>query len=370
MQSALRSIYKLLTIISPMMNGSDFALSNTYQKLMQVEVTPREILFSRLLGEKNYEFMISDHKRYDVRSDIMSCYDDKNCTTLDLSNCGIQRLPRELFTYLSHLKKLDLSENHLTELPTMRSLTELQYFDCSQNKLKSIETVRACQQLETLFCYSNVLENSFPNLSYCSKLQRVNCSWNQLYSIWGLYDCQALEVIYCHHNKLAVLPDFKGFCKLREVNCHANRLTVLPDFADCTQFEHLSCSCNQLVSLSGLRSCRNLQIVHCSDNQIESLLDLSECIALRQIYCSRNKICGFLDPQQHPELEAFDCSENPLKESLPAFIGCKVESNGVGHKLRPDLTNDSGVIHKMRNLGGLTYLFSRRNAISRLFEEC
>jgi Leucine-rich repeat (LRR) protein len=112
---------------------------------------------------------------------------------------------------LSHVIKLDCSENQLTTLP---DLPNCQILTCHNNQLTILPDLPNCEEL---FCGFNQL-TALPDLPKCIRL-------------------------YCDRNRLHRLPDLPC-CKI--LRCAKNQLTSLPKLPNC---EGLNCSNNNLTYL-------------------------------------------------------------------------------------------------------------------------
>ena len=75
-----------------------------------------------------------------------------------LHGLGLKHLDPILFQCLSRLEVLDVSENHLREIPNNIGLPLLRKLDCDDNQLNSLGFVKQFPQLEELYVEGNGLE--------------------------------------------------------------------------------------------------------------------------------------------------------------------------------------------------------------------
>ncbi|GAB1292192.1 Leucine-rich repeat serine/threonine-protein kinase 1 [Apodemus speciosus] len=162
-------------------------------------------------------------------------------TELDLSANCLPSLPSIIPWGLINLKKLNLSNNHLGELPCVQSSDEI-----------------ICSRLLEIDISSNKLSHLPPGFLHLSKLQKLTASKNYL------------ERLFEEENA----TNWIGLRKLQELDLADNRLTELP-----VQFMHsfksltyLNVSRNNLKSFPDPWSCP-LKCCKASKNALESLPD-------------------------------------------------------------------------------------------------
>lgn len=153
------------------------------------------------------------------------------------------------------LKRLFVSYNQLTELPTLPSSLADLY--CDFNQLTSLPALPP--GLTYLSCENNQL-TSLPALP--SDLRHLRCEGNKLTSLPALPD--SLWYIYCGSNKLTSLPDLPNNVFFMELDCSDNNLISLPALPN--SLLYLDCSLNQLTSIdvTGLK----LQDFYCNHNYL------------------------------------------------------------------------------------------------------
>lgn len=76
--------------------------------------------------------------------------------SLSRLNLKLQDLPVQLLSRLQSLERLDLSRNHLQELPQNLHLPALRYLDLSDNQLEDVTSLESLQQLEELKMEENL----------------------------------------------------------------------------------------------------------------------------------------------------------------------------------------------------------------------
>lgn len=111
---------------------------------------------------------------------ILEFASDPKSEIVDLSNLGIISIPYELLSTLTNMKDLDISNNHLTALPSeFNQLTALQIIEISNNDLQCFpEILKQMNSLEQIHIRHNRLSTLPDWLSQSSLI--VVASYNQL----------------------------------------------------------------------------------------------------------------------------------------------------------------------------------------------
>ncbi|XP_069481127.1 leucine-rich repeat serine/threonine-protein kinase 1 isoform X2 [Ambystoma mexicanum] len=160
---------------------------------------------------------------------------------LDLSANCLTSLPSILPWGLIHLRKLNLNENQLTELPHVKSsdeilCTRLLEVDVSSNKLSCLSAgFLHLTNLQKLTATKNFLERLFDeenasNWIGLRRLQEFDVSDNQLTELPALFmHCmKSLSCLNVCRNRLKVFPD-PWACPLKYCRASRNALELLPD---------------------------------------------------------------------------------------------------------------------------------------------
>lgn len=156
----------------------------------------------------------------------------KGATRLDLA-CGLTSVPPEVFDLADTLEVLNLTGNHLSELPDeLPRLRKLRVLFCSHNRFTHFPAVIGqCQNLSMVGFRENQIETideaAFPpllrwliltgnrisdlpaSIGHCDKLQKLMLSANRLGALpEALSHCQNLEMIRLAANEFEALPEW------------------------------------------------------------------------------------------------------------------------------------------------------------------
>jgi hypothetical protein len=157
---------------------------------------------------------------------------------------------------LTHVRSLNLSNNHFTALPdALSELTQLQGLDLSSNEFSTFpEWLGQLTQLRSLDLPRNCLTMLPDSLGQLTQLQWLNLFHNRLTavpeSLGRLTHLQSLDL---SSNQLTALPESLGWLtQLQSLNLSSNQLTALPEsLGRLAQLQWLNLSYNQLRELPG-----------------------------------------------------------------------------------------------------------------------
>ena len=156
----------------------------------------------------------------------------KGAKRLKLS-CGISEFPREILDLYDSLEILDLSGNHLSQLPEefsrLHKLKVAFFSDCNFGVFP--KQLAQCRSLEMIAFKGNHMttlpENTFPR-----KLRWLILTNNEIECLpRSIGRCHLLQKCMLAGNRLSSLPDEMAHCrKLGLLRLSANRITELPSW--------------------------------------------------------------------------------------------------------------------------------------------
>lgn len=118
----------------------------------------------------------------EIRKEVLNAQRRGCWVVLNLSDIDLYRIPGTFFVGLINIVWLDLSHNHLIDLPhTLHYLINLQVLDLSYNFFSQsiFCTLDQCKALHTVNLSHNQIEIIFCNTSFSPSLCRLDISHNQ-----------------------------------------------------------------------------------------------------------------------------------------------------------------------------------------------
>ena len=204
---------------------------------------------------------------------------------------------------IANVKKLDVSNQNISDLSGINYFNDLIILVCENNSLTSLD-ITENPNLEKLNCRYNQISNI--DLSQNTALSTLNLSDNNFSSI-NITQNTGLEQLSCEDNLLTSL-DVSNNTSLRYFICGDNQLTNL-DISANPALTYLGCHANQLTSLD-VSNNTALEVLSFGKNQL-SLIDVSNNTSLNEIRCYENQLTS-LDLSSNTNLTKIDLSYNPL----------------------------------------------------------
>lgn len=203
-------------------------------------------------------------------------------TEINIKGLGIKSLKGVEYVNFTNVRKLDCSDNELTELPVAGFFTNLEEIDFSNNQLTGRIELNKCKKLRILKGSDNMLEEvAFEN----SVLESVDLSNNQLTRFQCSYNTSTLKSVNVANN---LLSESSGFsCSdnavLTDWNVSNNNLKYVY-LHSTPMLENYNVSGNPLVELTlfGAGYGTALKMLDASNTALSSL-DISGNMSLQSL---------------------------------------------------------------------------------------
>uniref|UniRef100_A0A8C6TBI8 Leucine-rich repeat-containing protein 23 n=1 Tax=Neogobius melanostomus TaxID=47308 RepID=A0A8C6TBI8_9GOBI len=219
--------------------------------------------------------------------------------------------------------KLDLKERGLTDISAIRNFIHIRFLDLSNNRLSDLSPLASLTQLLWIKVDSNVMQSlrgqPFAQLTY---LQWLNVAVNLLKDMEGLAGPSSLETLNLIGNSIDKISclEHNRFANLATVELRGNHLETTEGF-HLPNLRRLYLAHNAIKRLEGLEKLERLQTLHLRENQIETLNGLNFNMKSLQYLNVRlgNKVADENDIQSlrfvSKSLQILVLSENPVVET-------------------------------------------------------
>lgn len=192
------------------------------------------------------------------------------------TSSGIESVESGVFRTTSHLERLDLGDNRLSELPSdvFHPLHQLQYLNLTGNRLAALPMFNGLNCLQEIRLAANLLSVlPYQAFAPAKELMRLDLSSNLLVSLpdHSFQPNQQLQELRLAGNRLTKLPSrlFSGLTQLKVLDLANNKIDMLPRglFSDLTALEYLDLENNPIARLAdtafqGLANLRWLSLNH------------------------------------------------------------------------------------------------------------
>ncbi|NML40197.1 leucine-rich repeat domain-containing protein [Chitinophaga sp. G-6-1-13] len=247
---------------------------------------------------------------------------------------------------LKELTHLNISDNQIKDLTSLRGLIQLQYLDARQNKLVSLAGIEPLRNLRVLLIgYGGELlpiKDLLPlkdktdlqvlTLPGCNitditiimglkKLRQLDLSTNKIKGPITLSGFTDLEELDLTHNKITAL-NTASMPRLKNFRVGDNFLTVLPSLSVFPVLENLSAAFNNLTAITCTTPLHHLTTLYLKGNKLEEISFVRCMPALQEADISNNKVKDLRPLLALPKVKIV-CPGNPVDSTLLDNAGKK-----------------------------------------------
>ncbi len=237
-------------------------------------------------------------------------------TTLNLKNCEITELPKDLATCF-WLKELILYGNkELDDLSLVANLHNLQSLDCSYTQVTDLSPITNLRQLKRLDCSDTEVCSLNPLVNF-RYLQYLDCSSTQINDLSPIANLRYVQYLDCSATNVSDIKPIANLCYLQQFNSSSTSIKDLSPVANVYSLKRLSCSSTQVSDLSPVENLHNLQIFYCYDTKINDLNSLTKLLNLHQLYCQYTIISNLSPIANLNHLQRLNCSNTHISDLKP-----------------------------------------------------
>jgi internalin A len=255
---------------------------------------------------------IENHTPHEALKRINTCVQNPKQTTLDLSKLGLTEVPKELENAsLTHLIKLDLSSNLISEIKRLEKLTNLYELNLSLNEINKIEGLDKLSNLHELNLYSNQTKR-IEGLAKLTNLVVLDLDSNQVSKIEGLDKLVALSALNLSRNQVSKIEGMDKLAELSVLYLSGNQISRIEGLNELTKLSILYLSGNQINRIEGLDWLRKLSGLDISSNRVSKIEGLDKLASLTELYLSYNYITRVEGLESLSTLFELDLSFNQI----------------------------------------------------------
>jgi len=279
-----------------------------------------------------------------------------NLTTLHLNHNQITDI--SFLGSLTNLTTLHLSWNRITDISFLGSLTNLTTLYLCGNKITDISFLGSLTNLTTLNLNSNKITGiSF--LGSLTNLTRLELYKNQITDISFLGSLTNLTKLYLNSNQITEISFLGSLTNLTTLNLCSNRITDISFLGSLTNLTTLSLNYNQITDISALRALTNLTTLHLNHNQITDISFLGSLTNLTTLHLNDNQITDISFLGSLTNLTTLYLNDNQITDI--SFLGSLTNLTRL-YLCRNQITD----ISALRSLTNLTTLELYNNQITAL----
>ncbi|MHA4846057.1 TIR domain-containing protein [Flavitalea antarctica] len=163
-------------------------------------------------------YLVKNHKALD----IIKRARETQSTSLDLSNCNLYSIPRDIAD-MKWVTSLALQKNKIRKIDSLERLVNLTYLDLSDNEIRTIEKLDQLTNLDYLDLERNRL-TEITGLENCLKLELLGLSTNNIEVLSGIAHLDNLKILYAARNRIADISILAGLKNLTRIVLTDNQI--------------------------------------------------------------------------------------------------------------------------------------------------
>lgn len=295
---------------------------------------------------------------------------------LDLSGKQLKSIPQ----LPANLTKLDLSENHISDISPLASLTNLKELNLSYNSINDLAPLSELQNLTSLTMESIVISdfsvlpslsnlkeldianNHVNNISFLSKftgLTKLNLNKNDITNISPLTSLTDLiELGLWANDNLSDISPLSSLSNLVILDLRTNSISDVHALSSLLNLEELNLSLNPITDISALSPLHNLKTLTIKYTQLSDISPLSSLINLTKLDLSSNQISDISFLAKLINLTTLDLGNNRTISDI-SFLSELTQLTNVN--LSNNIISDISALSSLHNL---IELFLCHNQIS------
>uniref|UniRef100_A0A8C5PAA4 Leucine rich repeats and guanylate kinase domain containing n=1 Tax=Leptobrachium leishanense TaxID=445787 RepID=A0A8C5PAA4_9ANUR len=173
----------------------------------------------------------------------------------------------------THLQKLDVSCNGITDLSCVSYMLYLTELNASNNRLSSFFDFVPLKNLKVVDLSFNQI-TKMKDLSAYKMLTKLVLNRNNIEEITGLENCISLSHLNLAHNRITKICGL-GRLPIKTLILSANQINYISGLENLKTLQDLDLSCNQISSLEGLDCLEFLQTLNLDDNEICQISEIA-----------------------------------------------------------------------------------------------
>ncbi len=195
----------------------------------------------------------------------------------------------DALSFLTRLKKLNLSYTLVADLVPIRNLTELTELNISHSKIKDISVLKYSGNLVKL-------DISHTNISVVSVVEKMpaltdlNAGNTPVSDISAVSSLTGIKTLNLEGTRISSLSALEELVQLLDLNISGTQISDVNSVAHLKNLISLDIDSTQVANLTPLASLENLKTLHANATQVSSLQPLLKLKNLERVYCDQTPV--------------------------------------------------------------------------------
>ena len=206
---------------------------------------------------------------------------------------------------------LMLSNNQISDISPLISLTELTYLRLNSNQITDISSLEALIQLRGL----DLEDNKISDITSLESLKELNVLYlgdNRISDITSLESLTELNVLVAPDNHISDITPLEHLTELTKLELGGNQISDITPLESLTKLERLGLQENSIRDITPLQSLTALISLELNRNRIDDISALKSLTGLRVLFIRDNQITDATPLESLISLERLGISDNPV----------------------------------------------------------
>ncbi len=230
---------------------------------------------------------------------------------LDLSNCGLKEIPKEL-EELVHLEQLYLDRNNIQNIQPIEKLHKLQVLYLNSNNIQNIQPIQKLHNLQVLYLSHNNIQNIQP-IENLHKLQQLYLGGNNIQNIQPIKNLHNLQVLYLSHNNIQNIQPIKNLHNLQKLYLGHNNIQNIQTIENLHNLQVLDLHNNNIQNIQPIENLHKLQVLDLSYSNIQNIQPIKNLHNLQELYLAYNNIQNIQSIENLHKLQKLGLSHNNIQ---------------------------------------------------------
>ncbi|MEG4878875.1 leucine-rich repeat domain-containing protein, partial [Microcoleus sp. CZ3-B4] len=211
--------------------------------------------------------------------------------------------------------KLYLSNNQISDITPLQSLTNLTHLNLYGNQISDITPLQSLTNLTNLYLHCNQISD-ITLLQSLTNLTKLYLSNNQISDITPLQSLTNLTHLHLYNNQISDITPLQSLTNLTYLNLANNQISDITLLQSLTNLTDLHLYNNQISDITPLQSLTNLSFMDLRNNQISDITPLQSLTNLSWLNLHNNQISDITPLQSLTNLTSLNVNFKPEHKAL------------------------------------------------------
>lgn len=211
---------------------------------------------------------------------------------------------------------LYIAQNNIESIEDIVHFKNLKYLDCSDNKITDISSLNTLTDLEAFYINNNQISD-ISVLEELTSLEELSLSFNPITDISSLEGLANLKELYIHGNNISDITSLSNLTKLENLGMRDNSISDISALCKLKKLTRLELTGNKIKDISSLEGLTNLEELVLLNNDISDITPIGKLRNLKTLDIRENQITDISSLKKLKKLETL-YADAKVKDKSPA----------------------------------------------------